>query len=1363
MIAGVAPRAKMNQQRSRRFKSAREAQEMLEAAVKRGEPAPDENIIFDSNCITPGTPFMARLGDHLRFFVRRKLAEDPAWQRPTIIFSGHDVPGEGEHKIMEYIRWGKRSPSWSPNTRHCLYGLDADLVMLSLVTHEPHFVLLREIVSYGGPNRGQPAREVLENPCQEHFVLFQVGLLRDYFDQEFRSALSGKKLTFEYDLERIVDDFVLFCMLVGNDFLPALPTMDIAEGSLDALFEIYKELLPSFGGYLTYAGELHRGRLELVLSKLANMEADILAARAEDAEDFESKKSQKGKTRGRSRKEDPEWAVVDALAEDEMGDAEFAQELAQLELAKEPGHELELLAAVEGEEEMPPLDSIHDSEPTMMSREARSLFASGDKYSGLAAWKERFYTKKLGASTEEKRRRVTEAYIQGLHWVLEYYYRGVASWTWFYPYHYAPMASELVELASIPVSFELGEPFLPYEQLLAVQPSSSARLLPEPYQKLMRDATSPILDFYPTQFQVDLEGKRAEWEGVVLIPFIDEERLLKAARTVPQKLLTVEEKARNVLGDIVVFSHVEGSEEGSYCTSTLPRHYASVIGRSHSRAVLQPAPPPLPVGEKGFEPKFSPGTKVGATGPPGFPTLRTLSLSSQLRKAGINVFGMPSKKDSIVLYTKDFMANVENAPGVEAVAQLLLGKKCWVRWPYLQEAIVEAVSDSQRKVNYGDGTLLHTKDEADAWQKERHRIMQEYSHRQGLVMESIELMLHVRPLEGLIRQVDGTVEKRYAKKEVFYPLQLTLRKNPSPDPRFEPEAFAEAFASLDIRAGCRAIFLGRSHYGCMATVLEDASHGLSKTGSKIVSASGSQPLTNFRVSIDPAPANSAQVAGAAKRVLQTGNPISGFMPSNVVARKLGINHRSLGRLTGNVWVRIGEGRGDKIDIGILVKNHAKELHVPDYAQLSVDPRSGESRGWSYSEACVRILEHYKSRFGWAWVAIERDPSAKEYSLKDFLPDVDEESAKTQLQDLQRWLKSQPFSKRPLVKMTSRVAPEGAVRMLQAALPMPSGKAQPHIELENVSPALLLPPTEKGGASTALAGGSFDIGDRVVSIGGSGMPPFGLRGTVVAVYTDDGAAEVLFDQEFLGGGDLSGRCMGPRGAMLALADLLNLSKPAAISAVGPNAPRIVVRAKEGGEGTVLVAAASAAAGKQPKLPDGPGAKGFTMGRGCVGRPNEAMTPGSRTGDALLAKLKGADAGSFQPAQMPPPPGMMMTMMMASPHPGMPPIPMMIPNPHGYHPPMPGSPVPLLMPVHQHSSVPPGSSNGGAALLNALRKSPSIAAHPGQATPHEPEPPSSLPQPSAALLGKDGDGDGNGGGVTPSKDAFWNLLKSASKNK
>jgi 5'-3' exonuclease len=96
---------------------------------------------------------MARLSEQLRYFINKKITEDSNWRDVEVVLSGHEVPGEGEHKIMEYIRLSRAQPNYNPNVRHCLYGLDADLIMLGLLSHDPHFCLLREEVKFGPASR----------------------------------------------------------------------------------------------------------------------------------------------------------------------------------------------------------------------------------------------------------------------------------------------------------------------------------------------------------------------------------------------------------------------------------------------------------------------------------------------------------------------------------------------------------------------------------------------------------------------------------------------------------------------------------------------------------------------------------------------------------------------------------------------------------------------------------------------------------------------------------------------------------------------------------------------------------------------------------------------------------------------------------------------------------------------------------------------------------------------------------------------------------------------------------------------------------------------------------------------------------
>ena len=66
---------------------------------------------------------MARLSEQLRYFVNKKISEDSNWRDITVVLSGHEVPGEGEHKIMDFIRRQRTNPGHDANTRHVIYGL----------------------------------------------------------------------------------------------------------------------------------------------------------------------------------------------------------------------------------------------------------------------------------------------------------------------------------------------------------------------------------------------------------------------------------------------------------------------------------------------------------------------------------------------------------------------------------------------------------------------------------------------------------------------------------------------------------------------------------------------------------------------------------------------------------------------------------------------------------------------------------------------------------------------------------------------------------------------------------------------------------------------------------------------------------------------------------------------------------------------------------------------------------------------------------------------------------------------------------------------------------------------------------------
>lgn len=143
----------------------------------------------------------------------------------------------------------------------------------------------------------------------------------------------------------------------------------------------------------------------------------------------------------------------------------------------------------------------------------------------MDAYKTNYYQSKFDLDTSTEK--ICHDYLTGMQWVLSYYTDGIVNWKWFYPHHYAPFSSCI--FANIK-SFQFPNdspsiPSNPFLQLLCVLPPSSAKLIPEPLSNLLSSDQSPIKEFYPTDFEVDLAGKRRDWEGIVILPMIQFKRI----------------------------------------------------------------------------------------------------------------------------------------------------------------------------------------------------------------------------------------------------------------------------------------------------------------------------------------------------------------------------------------------------------------------------------------------------------------------------------------------------------------------------------------------------------------------------------------------------------------------------------------------------------------------------------------------------------------------------------------------------------------------------------------------------------------------------------------------------------------------
>ena len=205
-VDGVAGAAKMGQQRQRRFRN----------SDLKGMP-------FNPNCLTPGTEIMDKLTYYVDWFIKTQMTCDPNWNGLEVIFSNEKVAGEGEHKIIRYMRQA------TPGEKICIHGMDADLIMLGLAVPVENVFVLRD------------------DSFKEHLIHF-VDLRVARRDINRRMCSTADLASSDNSKSRRkIKDFVLMCYCVGNDFLPQVPGIEILQGGIDTLLSSYSDLVDEFG------------------------------------------------------------------------------------------------------------------------------------------------------------------------------------------------------------------------------------------------------------------------------------------------------------------------------------------------------------------------------------------------------------------------------------------------------------------------------------------------------------------------------------------------------------------------------------------------------------------------------------------------------------------------------------------------------------------------------------------------------------------------------------------------------------------------------------------------------------------------------------------------------------------------------------------------------------------------------------------------------------------------------------------------------------------------------------------------------------------------------------------------------------
>ncbi|KAF8318373.1 hypothetical protein DL93DRAFT_2054516 [Clavulina sp. PMI_390] len=464
------------------------------------------------------------------------------------------------------------------------------------------------------------------------------------------------------------------------------------------------------------------------------------------------------------------------------------------------------------------------------------------------------------------------------------------------------------------------------------------------------------------------------------------------------------------------------------------------------------------------------------------------------------------------------------------VARIMIGKKTFLGWPFLQEGLVVGVSDSmfrheERPLgNAGQTTIAglpHNHMEMMNWKRNAVRIEQVYSKRYAVLTGAVELLLHVRPLKGLKRLDTGALVKDYegADREVEQAVQLGIQEVASEDLRFQEQAappMAEEFPD-----GSRIIFLGEHAYGVAAQVASTTEDSLT-----IVIAffpGENQENENFT------------------RIVRSRLPTRYFQ-SYDAARLIGISGLALAKITSSLMV-LGTD-GTKTNLGLGIKFEAKGLKVMDYSKK-------EGRSWEFSDKTVELVRDYRNKYPSLFACLDDRKDDMLRSSEIFR----EGNADAKVKEIKAWLASKGVKDfEPVPLATDQLKKEVVSEIEKRADALNANRHANSIKkakVQNIPRQAVLKPSH---AVYRLQNQHFALGDRVVMVQDTGSVPLAAKGVVIGLHVE--SIDVVWDVPFISGSTLGGRCSEYRGSTVALNSCLNLTDCQYVASTKPPPPKPV---------------------------------------------------------------------------------------------------------------------------------------------------------------------------------------------------------------